>query len=91
MLIETLARRLHLLPNGELLADRRREAERMRARAQAERRARIAKAEDLARRVRRGDESAPLDIEAFMAAAGFGRRAEGDSKRREVERDDREY
>lgn len=60
-----LARKLHILPNGELLSRDRQEDERRREEAREERRRKLAEGEALAERVRKGEEGAPLTSEAL--------------------------
>lgn len=78
-----LARRLHLLPNGELLRQNRQEDGRQREEAREERRKKLAKGEALAERVRKGEEGAPLTSEAFMRSMGFPPSDEDHRKREE--------
>lgn len=73
-----LARRLHLLPNGELLNQ---EEERQREQAREERRRKLAEGAALAERVRKGEEGAPLTSEAFMRSMGFPPPDEDNRKR----------
>lgn len=78
-----LARRLHLLPNGELLNQDRQEADRQRTEARDERRRKLAEGAALAERVRKGEEGAPLTSDAFMRSMGFPPPDEDDRKREE--------
>lgn len=75
-----LARRLHLLPNGELVRQDREEDERRRVEARDERRRKLAEGTILAERVRKDEEGAPLTSEAFMRSMGFPPQDEREDK-----------
>lgn len=77
-----LARRLHLLPNGELLNQDRAEAERQRDEAREERQKKLAEGAALAERVRKGEEGAPLTSDAFMRSMGFPPQDEEEQERK---------
>lgn len=84
-------RRLHLAPNGELLREEREAEAARQAEEQRLRQERIRMGKQLGDKIRRGEEDAPLTIDAFMAAAGFTEAQERRFKEREGNADDREY
>ena len=91
MILRWLARKMHLLPNGELLQLERAEAEQQRVVEQQRRTERISKAARLKEKIAQGEENVPLDLDAFMRAAGIdvGQRRDADARGRG--QDDREY
>lgn len=66
-----MGRRLHLLPNGELLTRERAEAERGRAERDRRREEQFERARQLAQRVREGDDDAPMTLEVFLISVGL--------------------
>lgn len=89
--MNSLIRKLHLLPNGELLERERKEAEEVRMKAQAERTERLARAQKLKERIKAGEEDVPLSLDAFVRAAGINLEQRERADARERGEDDREY